>query len=271
MQSEKKILNNTIESYPGIDAFTLKGKKIVITGASSGIGRSCALVCASLGAELMLIGRDEERLQQVADEASAFGSKHYPIVVDLREHGEIKKAVKNYVAKQGPLHGFIHSAGIEQTTPLAFLKKEHFDEIFLVNFFAGVELAQVISKKGMFDGEGASFVFISSILSVNAQSNTLFYAASKGALNSAMRTLAVELAPKKIRVNSVLPSIVETELIISAFANLPEDSIAKRRQEHPLGFGKPDDVAYACAFLLSDVTKWVTGTEFVIDGGFHCK
>lgn len=271
MQLEKNILNNTIESYPGISSFALKGKKIAITGASSGIGRSCALVCASLGAELMLIGRDEARLKKVADEASVFGTIHYPIAVDLREPGEIKIAVENYVTKHGQLHGFIHSAGIEQTIPLAFLKKEHFDEIFSVNFFAGVELAQVISKKGIFDAGGACFVFISSILSVNAQSNTLFYAASKGALNSAMRTLALELAHKKIRVNAVLPSIVETELIMSVFANLPAETIAKRRQEHPLDFGKPDDVAYACAYLLSDVAKWVTGIEFVIDGGFHCK
>ncbi len=264
-------LHSTADSYPGIKAYSLHGKKIIITGASSGIGRSCALVCASLGAELMLIGRDEEKLRYVSEEVSNFGGKHHFVSVDLHIPGTIKKAVSDYVGKHGPAHGFIHSAGIEQTMPLAFLKKDHFEEVFSVNFFAGIELSQIISKKDMFDPSGASFVFISSILSLASQSNTLFYAASKGALNSAMRTLALDLAAKKIRVNAILPSVVETDLIKTVFEKLPQDAVIKRRQDHPLGFGEPDDVAYACAYLLSDVAKWVTGTEFIIDGGFQCK
>jgi len=264
-------LDNTILKYPGINAFLLQGKKIAITGASSGIGMSCALVCASLGAELLLIGRDKDRLYLVADHASDYGLAHYPVSVDLREAGAVKKVLENHVAKHGPLHGFIHSAGIEQTMPLTFLKKEQFDELFSVNFFSGIELAQAAAMKGAFDVSGASFVFISSILSVNAQRNALFYAASKGALNAAMRTLALELAPKKIRVNSVLPSVIETKLMRTLFEKLPEDALAKRRNEHPLGFGNPVDVAYACSYLLSDAARWITGTELIIDGGFHCK
>lgn len=257
--------------YLGTDAFSLRGKKILITGASSGIGRACAVVCASLGAELFLVGRDNNRLQEVASEASVNGMTHHFASIDLRETGVLKRLIEKHVESYGALHGFIHSAGIEQTSPLAFLNKEQFDQIFAVNFYAGIELAQSIAKKGAFYAAGASFVFVSSILSVNAQSNTLFYAASKGALNAAMRTLAVELAPKKIRVNAVLPSVVETELIKSSFEKIPEEAIIKRRHEHLLGFGKPEDVAYACSYLLSDVAKWITGIELVVDGGFHCK
>ncbi len=264
-------MTNTVPTYQGVNAYSLHGKRILVTGASSGIGKACALVCASLGAELILIGRDEARLKQVAEEASANGVTHYPITMDLREDGVLKKVIENYVAKCGPLNGFIHSAGIEHSSPLSFLKKVQFDELFAVNFFSGIELAQATAKKGAFNKEGASFVFVSSILSVNAQKNTLLYAASKGALNAAMRTLALELAPKKIRVNAVLPSVVETELIKAVFNKIPEEAISMRRKEHPLGFGNPDDVAYACAYLLSDVTKWVTGTELIVDGGFHCK
>jgi NAD(P)-dependent dehydrogenase (short-subunit alcohol dehydrogenase family) len=224
-----------------------------------------------MGAKLLLIGRDKTRLKKLLLDISITGDVHSFGIADLLQPESINKVIEEFILKSGPVSGFIHSAGIEITTPLAFLKKEQFNQIFSVNFLSGIDLAKIISKKGNFTTEGASFVFISSILSISPKSNTLYYAASKGAINAAMRTLATDLASKKIRVNAVLPSVVLTELVKNLFKQLPEETVSNRIKNHLLGLGRPEDVAYACTYLLSDAARWVTGTELVVDGGYNCK
>jgi NAD(P)-dependent dehydrogenase (short-subunit alcohol dehydrogenase family) len=249
--------------------FLLTDKKIIITGASSGIGRSCAVVCASLGATLLLFARDEQRLN---DTKSLLDNKdnHTYCILDLQASDLVNETITLFVKHQGKVSGFIHAAGIEKTVPLAFINSQQFKEIFDINFYVGVELAKICSKKSIVHEDGASFIFISSILSKVAKSGTLIYAASKGALNAAVRTLAVELAKKKIRINAVLPSIVITPLVEQLFESLSEEIIEKRESEHLLGFGEPKDVANSCAFLLSPASKWITGTEVIVDGGYSC-
>ena len=130
--------------------FSLAGKNIVITGASSGIGESCAHVCASMGAKLLLIGRDKTRLKKLLLDISITGDIHSFGIADLLQPESINKVIEEFILKSGPVSGFIHSAGIEITTPLAFLKKEQFNQIFSVNFLSGIDLAKIISKKGNF-------------------------------------------------------------------------------------------------------------------------
>ena len=240
--------------------FTLKGKTILVTGASSGIGQATAVECAQMGAEVVITGRDTERLQATAD---LVGNLKAQIAADLTNQEDVERLV----ASLPPLDGAVLCAGNSTTLPLQFGSREKFDEMFNVNFFAPVELLRLMYKKKVLQ-KGASVVLIASIGGTHSfMPGNGVYGASKAALNSLMKYAAREYASRKIRVNSICPGMVDTPLIHRG--TITEEQLAEDAKRYPLGrYGKPDDIANGVVYLLSDASSWLTGHDLVIDGGF---
>ena len=241
--------------------FSLEGKTILVTGASSGIGKATALECAKMGAHLVITGRDEERLNDVFNNLE--GAGHLQIIADLSKEEDIQR-----LAKEVPvLDGCVNNAGYNVMSPIPFIKKDVLDGILDVNLKAPIELTHFLVKNKKM-AKDSSIVFTSSISARgrNSVGNSL-YSASKGGLSSFMKNAALELAAKRIRCNAVLPGMVETPLK-EGKSNITEEQWELNRQLYPLKrFGKPEEIAYGIIYLLSDASSWVTGTELVIDGG----
>lgn len=240
--------------------FSLKGKTILVTGASSGIGQATAVECAQMGAEVVITGRDTKRLQATAD---LVGTPKALIAADLTNQEDVERLV----ASLPPLDGAVLCAGNSTTLPLQFGSREKFDEMFNVNFFAPVELLRLMYKKKVLQ-KGASVVLIASIGGTHSfMPGNGVYGASKAALNSLMKYAAREYASRKIRVNSICPGMVDTPLIHRG--TITEEQLAEDAKRYPLGrYGKPDDIANGAVYLLSDASSWLTGHDLVIDGGF---
>lgn len=241
--------------------FSLEGKTILVTGASSGIGKATALECAKMGAHLVITGRDETRLNDVYNNLE--GAGHLQIIADLSKEEDIQR-----LAKEVPvLDGCVNNAGYNVMSPIPFIKKDVLDGILDVNLKAPIELTHFLVKNKKM-AKDSSIVFTSSISARgrNSVGNSL-YSASKGGLSSFMKNAALELAAKRIRCNAVLPGMVETPLK-EGKSNITEEQWELNRQLYPLKrFGKPEEIAYGIIYLLSDASAWVTGTELVIDGG----
>ncbi len=249
--------------------FSLKNKNILITGASSGIGRQCAITFSQLGASVILIARNEERLKETYNRLDK--GNHLIISQDITEYNKLEEVVNTAVDKVGKIFGFVHSAGIEMTLPLRSMQPSYYEKMFSINVISGFELAKIISKKKYIDKNGASFIFISSIMGIVGNPALIGYSASKGALISATKSMAIELVSKNIRVNSISPGHVKTEMANRLFEKISEKSKKEIIEMHPLGLGRPDDIANASAFLLSDAARWVTGTNLIVDGGYSAK
>ena len=241
--------------------FSLEGKTILVTGASSGIGKATALECAKMGAHLVITGRDKERLNGVYHTLA--GAGRLQIMADLSKDEDIQR-----LAKEVPvLDGCVNNAGYNIMSPIPFIKKDDLDGIMNVNLKAPIELTHYLVKNKKM-AKDSSIVFTSSISARgrNSVGNSL-YSASKGGLSSFMKNAALELAAKRIRCNAVLPGMVETPLK-EGKSNITEEQWELNRQLYPLKrFGKPEEIAYGIIYLLSDASAWVTGTELVIDGG----
>jgi NAD(P)-dependent dehydrogenase (short-subunit alcohol dehydrogenase family) len=248
---------------------SLKNKLVVITGASSGLGEQCAITCSQLGATVVLIGRDKTRLQSVI--ARLEKGNHSFHSVDLTHYSELEDLVSTIVERHGQISGFVHAAGIDMTLPIKLTKPETYEKLFSINVIAGFEIAKHIVNKKNCKEEGTSLVFIASVMSEQGQPAKVAYCASKGAIVSGVKAMALELAPKKIRVNSISPGIVKTPLVETMFRSIPEESQKSILEMHPLGIGEPEDVANACAFLLSEEARWITGTNLLVDGGYSAK
>lgn len=246
---------------------SLKNKNIIITGASSGIGMVTSILCSKLGARVLLVGRREEKLKEVILAMNNPSTQSY-LAGDITNHDEFEFNLKQKLKVFGKVDGVVHSAGIEMTRPLKMLKTKSLDEVMQLNLFSPINITRVLNGRGVFNDNGGSVIFISSIVGLLGQPGKVGYSASKGALISASKSLALELASKKIRVNSVLPAMVKTEMSIKLLEKLPIDAKIKIEDMHPLGIGTPDDVANAVVFLLSDLSKWITGTSFIVDGGY---
>ena len=246
----------------------LSNKHILITGASSGIGKEIAILASKLGARVSLIGRKKETLEIVLNEL--VGNGHYIYEFDITNFNELEQLVSSVVDKAGLIDGFVHSAGIEMTRPLKMLKVNHYNDVFNINIIAALELTRIITKNNNISKE-ASIIFISSIVGLLGQAGKTAYSASKGALISASKCLSLELAVKGVRVNTILPALVETDMSLKILESISEESKDNILKMHPLGFGKAIDIANSAAFLLSPASRWITGVEFIIDGGYSAS
>jgi NAD(P)-dependent dehydrogenase (short-subunit alcohol dehydrogenase family) len=243
----------------------MTGTRVLITGASSGIGRSTAVLLAELGSQLVLVSRNENRLKEALQNLPGTGHQIYPFDLTKIEH--IDAWLRDIVSASGPLCGLVHSAGIHRTVPIRFEKPNVDDPLWRLNFHAATALLTSFRKPGNRTPH-ASVVFVSSIVGLIGQPGISSYCATKGALISYARSAGLELAREGIRVNCVAPGHVHTNLSALAESRLTEAQVKTIEDSHPLGIGTPEDVANAIAFLLADTGKWITGTTLVVDGGY---
>lgn len=250
--------------------FSLEEKTIIITGASSGIGAQCAISCSRMGASVILIGRNEERLNQTLS-SMEYPQKHLVVPIDLTNYREISNIVQYIVEKKGRIDGLLNCAGISTTLPLKLTSIEKMEEFFHTNVISAINLTKEVCKIGRFSQKGGSIVFFSSIMGVVGESGKMLYGMTKGALISAVHSLACELAKRKIRVNAISPGAIQTPIN----ENLPHMADPEKRKilegKHLLGLGNTDDIANGCIYLLSDASRWVTGSNLIIDGGYTIK
>ena len=245
--------------------FSLENKTILVTGASSGIGKAIAIACAKMGGNILLSARNLERLNETLSELE--GDGHDIIASDLSSQEGIDKLVESCPY----LDGIVHCAGIPKICPIKHLNRDTLNEIINVNEVAPILLTSGLLKKKKLK-KGSSIIFIAStagVLTAGAVGDT-DYSATKGALSGFVKTAARELGPQNIRVNTICPAMVKTPILESANAVLSEAELnTKLTRYHIKRFGEPDDVAWAAVWLLSDTTEWVTGINLPIDGGYH--
>jgi NAD(P)-dependent dehydrogenase (short-subunit alcohol dehydrogenase family) len=253
-----------------VDIFSLKNKNIIITGASSGIGRQCAISASQLGAKVVLLARNREKLEETKNMLER-PDEHLICVADLIDFEQAQEIIKLTMSEIGKIHGVIHAAGISTTLPLRNTTSSKLDDYFKTNVYAGVQLTQLLSKPLFISETGASIVFITSVMGVVGEVGKTIYSLTKGALVSGSKSMALELAPKKIRVNCVSPGVVITAMSNNAVYSQDEKSLEKIKSYHPLGLGKPEDIANTCMFLLSDASRWITGTNLIVDGGYTAR
>ena len=240
--------------------FSLEGKTVLVTGASSGIGQATAIECSKMGAKLVITGRNQERLQETFSQLE--GEGHLQIAAELTKDDD----VANLVERLPALDGLVLCAGTIVTVPMNFATREKFSHVFDVNFFAPMELLRLLMKRKRVP-RSSSIVFVSSIGGNWGFSlGNGVYGTSKAAVNSAMKFWAKELAPKKSRVNSVNPGMVNTKLIHGG--TISEEQHKADMDRYPLKrYGEPAEIAHGIIYLLSDASSWVTGHSLVIDGG----
>lgn len=251
--------------------FSLENKVIIVTGASSGIGAQCAIDCSKMGARVVLVARNEERLKQTLEQCEE-PSRHMILPFDLSSSDGLKETIKDVVAKVGKINGVLNCAGMSSVTPLKLVTDELLNQFFRTNVYSAINLSKEVTRVGNYDKEhGCSIIFFASIMGLCGEKCKTMYSATKGALIAAARSMACELAKNKVRVNVVSPGAIETPIN----AKLPHMADPELRKEledkHLLGLGECSDISNACIYLLSDAAKWVTGQNIIVDGGYTCK
>jgi NAD(P)-dependent dehydrogenase (short-subunit alcohol dehydrogenase family) len=248
--------------------FDLTGRTYLVTGAASGMGRATSLLLSECGAKIILVDINEEGLKSTA---SLCQTDTCNLVLDLSQPETFKDRILEAVDKIGKLSGFVHCAGIPYITPLKVVNAEKADLVYKINSYAAIELTKVFASKKIYAGENGSIVFISSVYGVVGSAACVGYAMSKGAVQSATRALAMELAPRKIRVNCIAPGFVKSNMMNENTFRFDEDYMKRLDAMHPLGLGTPEDIAKSIVFLFSDMSKWITGTIMNVDGGFTAQ
>lgn len=241
--------------------FSLEGKTILITGASSGIGKAIAIECSQMGANVIITGRNEQRIEDTYKLLE--GANHEKVVADLNAEIGIKTLLTNLPS----LNGIVHCAGLTKTVPFQFATRDALDVVLNVNFYAPAEITRCALKSKKLE-KNSSIVFISSIMGVycSVVASSL-YSASKGAVNGLVKGMALDLAPKGIRVNCVNPGMIDTAILDEGAITL--EQLEEDKKRYPLKrYGKPEEVAHAVIYLLSDASSWVTGSNLKIDGGY---
>lgn len=246
-----------------ISPFSLEGKTILVTGASSGIGRGIAVECSKMGAKIIITGRNAERLDESYN--MLHGGDHVILRLDLSSQESILDLVKLLPE----LDGLVNCAGMPQLIPVTHINKKNFTEIMNVNAIGPIVLTTALLRNKKIR-KGASVVFIESIAGIHvAEVGGASYAASKGTLCGFIKGAAVDLGAKQIRVNGVCPGLVKTNILNMASEMFSSEEIDENLRKYPLKrFGTSEDVAYGVIYLLSDASKWVTGINLTIDGGY---
>jgi NAD(P)-dependent dehydrogenase (short-subunit alcohol dehydrogenase family) len=248
-----------------IDFLQLRDRALLITGASSGIGRATAVLASRAGARVVLVARRRDALEETASMLD--GEGHHLLPFDLSEHAGYAGLMREAVEAVGPLGGLLHAAGAHATTPLRATSAKQIASLFETNVTSSVLLTKAFRGPKV-RAERASVVLMSSAVGLVGEAGVSVYAATKAAVSSLGRSLSLELAPERIRVNSVAAGIVETALTEELRRKVGQTAWQSIEAEHPMGIGSADDVANAVLFLLSDASRWVTGTTLVVDGGY---
>ena len=246
--------------------YDFTGKKFIVTGASSGIGRSTAVRLSEQGAQIVLISRNQEKLEETRSMMQE--GFHQIIPVDLGRTEDLSEVFDEIISDGVKLDGFVHCAGIATILPLERIRRKNLEECMNINLYALLELARLYAKKKYRNtgGEG-SIVAVSSIVARYPAKCQTVYAASKGAVNAVVQTLAIELAKKGIRINSIMPASTDTAMMRQALENMPNTVMQEKMKDQLLGVMHPDDIADAILFLLSDASRATTGRAFYADGG----
>ena len=251
-----------------LSASCFTGRRILVTGASSGIGRATSILLSQCGAEITINGRNLERLEETHSMLS--GTGHTTSIAGLSNADNSSEWVKNLAISNGPYSGIFHAAGTVLIRPARLLKQSHLDEVFGSSLMAGIGIAKAAAQKGVMV-DGGSIVYMSSVAGARGQAGMSAYSSAKAAVDGLIRSLACELAPRKIRINSITAGAVETEMLTRVKGPMGEEAVANYENRHLLGFGSSADIAHAAAFLLSPASAWITGTTMVVDGGYMVR
>jgi NAD(P)-dependent dehydrogenase (short-subunit alcohol dehydrogenase family) len=223
-----------------------------------------------MGASLAVFGRNEERLNDTLQSMDDPG-KHMSCAIDLLEYDMVGDAVREVVRQKGRIDGLINCAGISTTLPLNSVSTQRMEHFIRTNVIASMNITRHTVKSAHFSLTGGSVIFISSVMGVVGENGKTLYSLTKGALVAAVKSMAIELAPRKIRVNAISPGVVVSPMSRNAVYSRDAASLNKIQSLHPLGLGQVDDVANACIFLLSDASAWITGINLIVDGGYLAK
>jgi len=244
------------------------GRKILVTGASSGLGRAAAIGLSRLGATVAITGRDEGRLGDTRDQLS--GDGHLIVAATLDDTDAVAATVRDVASSIGVLDGVFHAAGISLTMPVRMTKSRHVADTFGPSVYGAFGIVRAAGQKGVM-AERSSIVLMSSISAERGHHGMMIYSAAKSALHGLVRSAAVELAPRGVRVNAIVAGAVYTEMYAREVERMGPDWIAGVAARHPFGFGDTDDITQAVAYLMSDAGKWITGSAWTIDGGYTAQ
>lgn len=246
-----------------LNPMSLEGRRILITGASSGIGRACAIQASELGASVVLTGRRPDALGETLRQME-HPDCHLVYPCDICDSASVAELVKS----GGKIDGLVHAAGIGPMCPIGFVDEDHVQSVMKTNYFAFLTLMKHYSKAKN-RSDRLSVVVVSSVSALAGWGGVVVYCGSKGALSASVRALAMELAPKGVRVNAVCPSNIKTPMYDAGALDLnTEEGLAALKAKQPLGLGMPEQVASVAAFLLSDAASFITGVNLPVDGGY---
>lgn len=244
----------------------IKDKKILITGATSGIGLGLCEFLLNNNCSIIAVGRDISKISFLQNK---FPNLFKFIILDLNDFASYSKIFDDALAG-AKFDGFVHCAGIEETLPLTMYNPENVAKIFTINVFSGIELLRSFSKK-KYSNDGASVIYISSVMGELGQPGKVGYCSTKAAVLGIVKSSALELAKRKFRVNAISPGVVNTPMTQKLFAQIENENIERIKQMHPLDIGEVADVVPMIAFLLSDNSRWITGQNIKIDGGYSIQ